>query len=235
MQCQGCGAVLFCQNPGAAGLSGTFVRRPGITWLRGRGAFSAGSFASAPRHAKPGAAMIARLAGAPGSITPVNASKLSKKSLARDAAGSPGTPQTGSLKDESSRQPRKGDADMMNPGTSAVFLPCSDIRSAEHFYHDILGFPIAERQAENLLVFDTGYGYWGFCQYPDGRKPLSGPHGVCLSVNLESEQAVLDAYEEYKCHCPVHREPAWHPQFPVFSFFLLDPDGYLVEFQKTNE
>ena len=124
---------------------------------------------------------------------------------------------------------------MMRSGTSVVFLPCSNIQATEHFYHDLLGLPIAERQSENLLIFDAGYGYWGFCQYHDGREPLSGPQGVCLSINLEGRQAVLDAYEKYRLRCTVHKEPAEHPQFPVFSFFLLDPDGYLVEFQKTGE
>ncbi len=123
----------------------------------------------------------------------------------------------------------------MKAGTSVVFLPCSDIRGTERFYHDILGFPVVERQSDNLLVFDTGYGYWGFCQYGDGRKPLAGPQGVCLSVNLANEAAVVAAFDRYKETCCVYREPAWHPQFPVFSFFLLDPDGYLVEFQKTGQ
>jgi hypothetical protein len=26
-----------------------------------------------------------------------------------------------------------------------------------------------------------------------------------------------------------------HPVYPVFSFFILDPDGYLVEYQKIAE
>lgn len=122
----------------------------------------------------------------------------------------------------------------MKSGTGVVFLPCSDIRETERFYHGILGFPVVERQSEDLLVFDTGYGYWGFCRYADGRAPLSGPGGVCLSVNLESEEAVSAAFEKIRGLCPVYREPAWHPRFPVFSFFVLDPDGYLVEFQKTR-
>lgn len=122
----------------------------------------------------------------------------------------------------------------MKAGTGVIFLPCSDIRATEHFYHGILGFPIAERQSANLLIFDVGNGYWGFCQYSDGRKPLSGPQGVCLSFNLENDQAVLLAYEKYKIQCPVYKKPARHPVFPVFSFFLLDPDGYLVEFQKAG-
>ncbi len=123
---------------------------------------------------------------------------------------------------------------MMRSGTSVIFLPCSDIRKTELFYHDTLGLPIAERQSENLLIFDTGYGYWGFCQYADGRSPLSGSKGVCLSLNMDSEASVRKAYEQLKDRCQVIKEPARHPVFPVFSFFLSDPDGYLVEFQITG-
>ena len=110
----------------------------------------------------------------------------------------------------------------MKAGTGVVFLPCSDIGKTIIFYHSILGLPIAERQSEKLCILDTGYGYWGFCQYDDGRQLLSGPHGVCLSLNLESEGAVQMKYEQLKNQCP------------VYSFFHLDPDGYLVEYQKTD-
>ncbi len=122
----------------------------------------------------------------------------------------------------------------MRSGTSVVFLPCSSIGATESFYHELLGFPVAERQGENLVIFDTGYGYWGFCEYEDGRAPLAGPQGVCLSVNLESEQAVRDTFARLKDRCRVLKVPARHPNFPVYSFFLEDPDGYLVEFQKTE-
>ena len=127
----------------------------------------------------------------------------------------------------------KGDKGMMGPGTGVVFLPCSNIRETEAFYHEKLGMPVIERQSGNLCVFDTGYGYWGFCQYADGRPLPSGPQGVCLSLNLGSEDEVWQTYERLKDSCQVYREPARHPHFPVFSFFLTDPDGYLVEFQKT--
>lgn len=123
---------------------------------------------------------------------------------------------------------------MMREGTGVIFLPCGNIRKTEYFYHDILGLPIVQKQSENLSIFDTGYGYWGFCQYNDDRPLLSGPKGVCLSLNLESEEAVINTYERLKDQCEVYKAPERHPVFPVFSFFLLDPDHYLVEFQKTE-
>lgn len=40
--------------------------------------------------------------------------------------------------------------------------------------------------------------------------------------------------KNHRCLCEVWKAPAKHPVFPVYSFFLLDPDGYLVEYQKTG-
>lgn len=120
----------------------------------------------------------------------------------------------------------------MIPESSIVFLPCSDINQTFHFYHEILDLPVYQKQGENLYIFDTGYGYWGFCQYADGRTSLSGPKGVCLSLNLDSTDSVLQAYEYYKDKCLIYKKPAKHPDFPVYSFFISDPDGYLVEFQN---
>ncbi len=119
--------------------------------------------------------------------------------------------------------------------SSVVFLPCSDIRRTYAFYHDILKLPVTQKQGDNLYIFDTGCGYWGFCQYADGRAPLSGPQGVCLSLNLESSEEVLNTYEKLKDTCDVYKAPQKHPNFPVFSFFIKDPDGYLVEFQKIHD
>ena len=123
----------------------------------------------------------------------------------------------------------------MKAGTSVIFLPCRDIEKTRHFYHEILGLSIEQKQGDNLYIFDTGYGYWGFVQYRDDRAPLSGPQGVCLSLNLKDDQAVLQHYEELKDCCEVFREPLKHQDFPVFSFFLKDPDGYLVEYQNVWE
>ncbi len=119
--------------------------------------------------------------------------------------------------------------------SSIVFLPCTDIQKTAAFYRDILGLRVDQIQSDRLYIFDTGYGYWGFCQYADGRKPLSGPQGVCLSLNLPDNDAVLAKYEELKDRCTVIREPRKHPDFPVYSFFIADPDGYMVEFQKIAD
>lgn len=121
----------------------------------------------------------------------------------------------------------------MKADSSVIFLPCTDIRKTVSFYHDLLHLPVEQKQGDSLYIFDTGYGYWGFCQYQDGRKPLSGPQGVCLSLNLKDDEEVRNRYEELRDHCRIYRSPQKHQQFPVYSFFISDPDGYLVEFQNV--
>ena len=116
--------------------------------------------------------------------------------------------------------------------SSVVFLPVSDIDKTYAFYHDILKLPVYQKQGESLYIFDTGYGYWGFCEYDDDRKPLSGPTGVCLSLNVASNEAVLQKYEELKDSVRIYKKPSMHAKYPVYSFFMLDPDDYLVEIQK---
>lgn len=123
----------------------------------------------------------------------------------------------------------------MSPNSSVVFLPVSDINKTFHFYHEVLELPVFQKQGDNLYIFDTGYGYWGFCQYADQRKTLSGEKGVCLSLNLNSNDEVLARYEEIKDKVTIYKKPAMHPVYPVYSFFICDPDGYLVEYQKIQE
>ena len=122
----------------------------------------------------------------------------------------------------------------MKAGTSVVFLPCRDIQKTEAFYHGILGLE-EEKQGGNVLIFDTGYGLWGFCAYMDSRPPLSGEKGVCLSLNLESAEAVDRVFEKLRDLVTVVQGPAHHPDFPVYSCFIADPDGYRVELQFTGE
>ncbi len=134
---------------------------------------------------------------------------------------------------ESIRSVQKGT--VMNAKSSVIFLPVSDITKTYHFYHEILGLPVHQKQGDSLYIFDTGYGYWGFCQYGNGRKALSGEKGVCLSLNLASNEEVISRYEELKDQVTIFKTPARHPVYPVYSFFIFDPDRYVVEYQKVIE
>lgn len=116
---------------------------------------------------------------------------------------------------------------------SVVFLPVTDIEKTTKFYTEVVGLKKVQEQSGGICrIFDTGYGYLGFCQYPDDRPILGGPVGVCLSFNCHDEEDVKRQYERiigsgYETNC----QPKYMENFPVFGFFMSDPDGYKVEFQ----
>ena len=119
---------------------------------------------------------------------------------------------------------------------SVVFLPVADLARTRRFYTQVLGLGLAMVQPGGAEIYDTGYGYWGFCAYGDGRPALGGPQGVCLSLNCRDRRQVDARWKEAldRGAEPVS-PPAAHPRFPVYSCFLRDPDGYTVELQVIEQ
>ena len=117
--------------------------------------------------------------------------------------------------------------------SSVVFFPCKDIKETLCYYRDILGFDIEKDLGASIWV-DCGRGYIGFVQY---EPPRDMAKGACISFNLSSMEAVDEMYERLR-YLPViglKGPPQKHPKFPVYSFILSDPNGYLLEFQKTTD
>ncbi len=118
--------------------------------------------------------------------------------------------------------------------SSIVFFPCEDIKRTEVFYTKVVGLRLAQSQGGGkALIFDTGYGFLGFCQYDDGRPIPSGPQGMCISLNCRDEADVDAHYERLKEKgADILMAPCIQEKFPVYSCFVRDPSGYKVEFQR---
>ena len=121
--------------------------------------------------------------------------------------------------------------------SSVIFFPCKNIQKTHHFYHTIVGLPVAQIQNNGqLYIYDTGYGYIGFCQYDDGRLIPSGKKGMCISFNCPDEHAVDALFLQMTNKgAEVIAPPTRHKTFPVYSCFFRDPDDYCVEFQRILE
>ncbi|MBR6800495.1 MAG: VOC family protein [Eubacteriaceae bacterium] len=121
----------------------------------------------------------------------------------------------------------------MNTESLTVFFPSADINVTKDYYHNILGLPIY-KDLGNTVWFDTGYGYVAFVEYSPKRPPASG---MCISFNLPTKEDVDDMYDILRGRDVIglKEPPKKHPQFPVYSFFLSDPDGYTLEYQKTAD
>ena len=109
-----------------------------------------------------------------------------------------------------------------------TFLSVSDLKRTVQFYTEVIGLTLWKDMG-NCVIFDCGKGYWGFCQYEDGR-PLAT--GTCMSLNCTDCAEVDEQYQRLTAlGITTQGKPARHPKFPVYSFFFSDLDGYLLEFQ----
>ena len=122
----------------------------------------------------------------------------------------------------------------MKPESSVIFFPCRDIAETKQYYMGVVGLPVY-KDLGSTVWFDCGYGYLAFVQYEPERPMASG---TCISFNLPSVEAVNERYERFKeletSVIGLEGPPQHHPKFPVYSFFLSDPNGYVLEFQKTT-
>ena len=69
-------------------------------------------------------------------------------------------------------------------------------------------------------------------QYADAK---AAEGRLCLSLNCASEADVDAEYDRIIARVakPLDK-PKAHESHPVYSFFIPDPNGYLVEFQKIR-
>lgn len=119
----------------------------------------------------------------------------------------------------------------MKPVSNVIFFPCLNMEETKKYYTEILELSVY-KDLGHTVWFDSGYGYLAFVEYDPPRKMASG---ACISFNMESMAAVDAAYEKLlrKKAIGLKEPPRQHPSFPVYSFFLSDPNGYLLEYQKT--
>ena len=110
------------------------------------------------------------------------------------------------------------------------FYPCLDIEQTTSFYLDVIGLKLHQDQG-TARIFDTGYGYLGFCEYDDHILATK----TCISFNLSSKEEVDHYYHLMKeKQVKILSEPSLHDKYQVYSFFIEDVNGYKVEFQKIG-
>ena len=115
--------------------------------------------------------------------------------------------------------------------SSIAFYPCISIEETEAFYTNIIGLEKVFG-SQRARIFSAVKGHFGFMEYGDSQAATGR---LCLSLNCSSEEYVDKQYERIvKLGGTPLDKPKMHPTEPVYSFFIKDPNGYLVEFQKIT-
>ncbi|MDL2248366.1 VOC family protein [Tyzzerella sp. OttesenSCG-928-J15] len=115
--------------------------------------------------------------------------------------------------------------------SSISFYPCKSIVETEKFYTEIVGLKLIYAVG-NSRIFSANKGNFGFVEY-DGTAATGR---LCLSLNCESKGDVDKEYERIiALGAKPEGKPENHANFSVYSFFLKDTNGYLVEFQKISD
>ena len=121
--------------------------------------------------------------------------------------------------------------------SNIAFYPCVSIEETERFYRDIIGLELVFSDGK-ARIFSAVKGHFGFVEYADKTAAVGR---LCLSLNCASETDVDAEYERLVSieayadgRRPSLHAPRKHEHFPVYSFFIKDPNGYFVEFQKIR-
>lgn len=130
-------------------------------------------------------------------------------------------------------------------GLHHVAYACADLDATQHFYQDLMGFPLVHTEIEHIeggyfrhVFYDLGDGsciaffdLHGVGEKPDWSSSLSRPNGLPVWVNHIAFRATEDKQNEVKSRMEAAGVKAlmdvdhgW-----CHSLYYLDPNGIMVE------
>jgi catechol 2,3-dioxygenase-like lactoylglutathione lyase family enzyme len=111
-----------------------------------------------------------------------------------------------------------------------TFLHAQNLAETRHFYADLLGLKLARDQATCLIFKVTPEAYLGFCSHiepiPTGRKVIL----TLVSEDVDGWYATLKEQGQDQIDPPVE-----NLNYQIYHFFIQDPNGYWIEFQRFNQ
>lgn len=114
----------------------------------------------------------------------------------------------------------------MNYTDLITFYGTKDIEATTAFYQDLLGLRLASDQGKCRIFEVAEHGLVAFCEHLDVTHTPKSP---LLTFVLDD---IDDCFDKLKDHCVVVEPPKRNDQFHLYHFFILDNNGYTLEFQK---
>jgi catechol 2,3-dioxygenase-like lactoylglutathione lyase family enzyme len=111
-----------------------------------------------------------------------------------------------------------------------TFIYVKDLEITSQFYEKVMEFPLVLDQGKCRVVKIAGDTYLGYCAVSDRAR---GGEGVLLTLVTSQ---VDEWFEHLKDNgVNVLGEPKVNPEYGIYHFFFLDPDGYKLEIQQFDD
>jgi len=108
-----------------------------------------------------------------------------------------------------------------------TFLGTEDLKKTKKFYTEYLGFILFKDQGKCQIFQIPGGGMIGFCSHINVNSSNKSPIITFITSEVDKVYASL-----IKLGLEIPEKPRKNPYFPIYHFFLEDPNGYTVEIQK---
>jgi len=123
---------------------------------------------------------------------------------------------------------------MQRPGVGKqiTFLRVGDLEVSAAFYEEGLGLELVLDQG-GCRIYEAGKNaYLGICRLND-PGPVGQESGVIYTLVVED----VDGWHRYLVEHGLEpeAEPQLNQEYGIYHFFLRDPDGYLLEFQRFQD
>jgi predicted enzyme related to lactoylglutathione lyase len=112
-----------------------------------------------------------------------------------------------------------------------TFIYTPDLERAATFYGEALGLAMVHDEGPARIFRISDQGYLGVCIASEERPSV--PEGICLSLVTDDVDGVYRRL--ITAGVQTQGAPEALPQFGIYSFFLRDPDGHLVEVQRFDD
>ena len=108
-----------------------------------------------------------------------------------------------------------------------TFLGTEDLEKTAKFYTKDLGFKMYKDQGKCQIYQVPGGGMIGFCSHIQVKATKKSPIITFITPNVDQVYNKLK-----KSGLEIPEKPQKNPYFPIYHFFLDDPNGYTIEIQK---
>ena len=113
---------------------------------------------------------------------------------------------------------------------SVIFLGTKDLEKTDDFYRNKIGLDLLKDQNVCKIYQITEAANIGFCEHIEATVKDKSPIITFLCNSVD------ETYERLKNNeLTIDEGPKINKKFNIYHFFLKDPNGYTLEFQKFLE